>query len=223
MELVRCSNRLCDKEFSNEFTKCPFCGTPVTEKNTRLSIEDPHYAQSEEKANWEPDYGIISDLKKFLNYYKGLPKKKAYLFLGLEFVIGIIVFLLGGFLSMVGPTSEYRGNTVGAFAFLIGGVVFFHSIYSLIKCVTSDFLHRNGHVCSEFKARLVTLCMDIICGIILIIPAAPYEYFGKKDPSDFVYVLFGIGWILIAVSILSFLRYLFNVLCKTIMKKKRSL
>ena len=27
--IVNCANRLCGKEFSNKFDKCPFCGTPV--------------------------------------------------------------------------------------------------------------------------------------------------------------------------------------------------
>ena len=33
MSTVFCPNHLCGKEISDQFDKCPFCGTPIHEKN----------------------------------------------------------------------------------------------------------------------------------------------------------------------------------------------
>ena len=39
MNTVKCSNRLCEKEYSIEFDKCPFCGTPnPMEESERISL-----------------------------------------------------------------------------------------------------------------------------------------------------------------------------------------
>ena len=45
MNTIRCNNRLCEKEYSVQFDKCPFCGTPnPIEESERTTLIEKNKA-----------------------------------------------------------------------------------------------------------------------------------------------------------------------------------
>ena len=59
MDVVKCSNRLCGKEYSSSFNACPFCGTKNETYVTPTENENPNIEESF-------DQGLKRYLKVFI-------------------------------------------------------------------------------------------------------------------------------------------------------------
>lgn len=193
----------------DKLKKCSSCGEQYKNDPMKKSLDynslkenehSPDVNNSASQENNESDDNIWSLLWKFLHYYEELSPSKAYLLLGGEFVLGIGFVLLGWAMS---SNSGYRGNSTGAFGFLIGGVFLFYSLYAIIKHTTRQIILKKEPNAKEIKIRGIAFLAELIMGGFIFLIGNSIS--GDRDTADIIRIM-AIG--MIAVAVLSILKFL---------------
>ena len=105
MNTVLCPNKLCGKEVSNKFEKCPFCGTPLHDVNKSVDQKQEKKAIFVERSGWHT-YATIILILSFIALLSSVvlslsEKNIGIFFIGLgEFILfslfcGIVQLLAG--------------------------------------------------------------------------------------------------------------------------------
>lgn len=191
MATLKCTNEECGHTFSDEAKRCPYCGTPVSEKNEMVDA-----------GNTDESFWVL--LWKFLHLYEEMTPSKAFLLLGGEVVFGIVFMLLGWLMS---SNSGHRGNSTGAICFLIGGILLFYSLYAIIKHTTKQIMCKKNPSVREIKIRVVALFAELVAGGLLFLFGNSIS--NNRDVAD-MFEIMAVGMALVAV--LSIIRFLLKLL-----------
>lgn len=186
----------CKKTYNSlAFDKCPFCGDTAKEDDSSSTVYS---------SNDESDDNFWSMLWKFLHFYEELTPAKAYLLLGGELILGIGIVLIGWLMS---SNSGYRGNSTGAFGFLIGGILLFYSLYAIIKHTTKLLMTKRTPNVKEIKIRAVALFAEfVVAGLLFLIGNS---ISANSDAADMMRII-AVG--IASVSALSMLKFLIKQL-----------